>query len=141
MSVIKVRPRRQVTIPKQIFNKLHLEVGDFIEAATEDEKIVLIPKKLVTKMDVIPLNQAEQKTLKKTKAKIEKIREDLAHSRGLTDEEIAVAVKVGLIDPDQTWWWTEQWQKDERAAEKEITEGKLMGPFSTVHDFKNAIEK
>jgi AbrB family looped-hinge helix DNA binding protein len=140
MSVVKVRPRRQVTIPKEIFNKLHLEEGDFIEARAEDQKIVLVPKKLVTKADVIPLNKEEQKILKKAHAKIEKIKQDMARSKGLSEEEIAVAVKVGMIDRDQAWWWTEEWQKSEREVQKEINQGKFMGPFSTVEQFKTAIE-
>ena len=140
MSVIKVRPRRQVTIPKEIFNKLHLQAGDFIEAKAEDQKIVLVPKKLVTKTDVVPLSKEQQKILETTQARIEKIKQDMAHSKGLSQEEIAVAVKVGMIDPDQVWWWAEDWQKGEREAQKEINEGKFMGPFSTVEQFKNAIE-
>ena len=140
MPVIKVRPRRQVTIPKEIFNKLHLEEGDFIEAKVEDERIVLVPKKLVTKTDIIPLNKEEQRILKMAKGKMEKVKRDLAHSKGLSEEEIAVAVKVSLIDKDQTWWWAEEWQKGEREAQKEINEGKLLGPFSTVEQFKSAIE-
>lgn len=140
MSVVKVRPRRQVTIPKEIFNKLHLEEGDFIEAKAEDQKIVLVPKKLVAKPGVIPLTKEEQNSLRKAKVKIEKIKQDLAHSKGLTDQEINVATKVGLIDPDQTWWWTEEWQKSERETQKEINEDKLIGPFRTVEQFKNAIE-
>jgi len=139
MSVIKVRPRRQVTIPKEIFNKLHLEEGDFVEAKTEDQKIVLVPKKLVTKPNIIPLNKEEQNLLKKAKTKMDKIRQDLAHSKGLTEKEINVAVKVGLIDPDQAWWWIEEWQKGERETQKEINEDKLMGPFSSFEQFKNAI--
>ena len=141
MSVVKLRPKRQVTIPKEIFNKLHLVEGDFIEAKAEDQKIVLIPKKLVTKPDVIPLSKGEQNILKKAKTKMEKIKQDLSHSKGLADQEIDVAVKVGLIDPEQTWWWTEEWQKGEREAEKEAREGKLLGPFSTVEQFKSAIER
>ena len=140
MSVVKVRPRRQVTIPKEIFNRLHLEVGDFIEAKAEDQKIVLVPKKLVTKTEVIPLNKEEQKTLKKAKVKIENIKQTPARSKGLTKQEIEVAIKVGLIDEDQAWWWTDEWQKGERAAEKEIEGGKLRGPFSTVEQFKNVLE-
>ena len=139
MSVIKVRPRRQVTIPKEIFNKLHLEEGDFVEAKTEDQKIVLVPKKLVTKPSIIPLTKEEQNLLKKAKTKMDKIRQDLAHSKGLTEKEINVAVKVGLIDPDQAWWWIEEWQKGERETQKEINEDKLMGPFSSFEQFKNAI--
>jgi len=139
MSVVKVRPRRQVTIPKEIFNRLHIEVGDFIEAKAEDEKIVLVPKKLVAKTGVIPLTKEGQRILKNARGKMEKIKQDLAHSKGLTDQEIAVAVKVGLIDQDQTWWWTEEWQKGEREAQKEINEGKLMGPFGSVEQLKTAI--
>lgn len=140
MSVVKVRPRRQVTIPKDIFSKLHLEEGDFMEAKAEDQKIILVPKKLVTKTGIVPLSKGEQKLLKKTQAKIEKIKQDMVHSKGLSNEELAVAVKVGMIDPDQAWWWTEEWQKGEREAQKEINEDNLLGPFSTVEQFKIAIE-
>jgi len=140
MSVVKVRPRRQVTIPKDIFSKLRLEEGDFMEAKAEDQKIVLIPKKLVTKTGVVPLSKGEQTTLKKAQAKIEKIKQDMVHSKGLSDEELAVAVKVRMIDPDQAWWWTEEWQKGERESQKEINEDNLLGPFSTVEQFKIAIE-
>lgn len=140
MSVVKVRPRRQVTIPKDIFSKLHLEEGDFMEAKAEDQKIVLVPKKLVTKTGVVPLSKEEQKILKKTQAKIEKIKQDMVHSKGLSDEELAVAVKVGIIDHEQVWWWTEEWQKGEREAQREINEDNLLGPFSTMEQFKIAIE-
>ena len=77
MSVVKVRPRRQVTIPKEIFNKLHLEEGDFIEAKAEDQKIVLVPQKLVAKTGVVPLSKEEQKTLKTAQTKIERIKQAL----------------------------------------------------------------
>jgi len=92
----------------------------------------------VTKTAVLSLSKKE--TLKKTQAKIEKIKQDMAHSKGLSEEKIAVAVKVGIIDHDQAWWWTEEWQKDEREAQKEINKGKLMVPFSTVEQFKSVIE-
>ena len=64
----------------------------------------------------------------------------MTHSKGLSEEEIAVAVKAGMIDRDQAWWWIEEWQKGKRESQKEINEGKLMGPFSTVEQFKSAIE-
>ena len=140
MSIVKVGPRRQVTIPKEIFTKLHLEEGDFIEARAEDQKIVLVPKKLATKTDIIPLTKEEQKILKKTRDKIDQIKRDMAHSKGLAEGEMVLAIKVGLIDKDQAWWWTEEWQKGERETEKEIREGKLLGPFSTVEQLKSAIE-
>jgi hypothetical protein len=105
----------------------------------EDEKIVLVPKKLVTKTGVIPLSKDGQRILKSAKAKMDKIKQNIVHSKGLTEQEIAIAVKVGLIDKDQTWWWTEEWQKGEREAQKETNAGKFLGPFSSVEQFKTAI--
>jgi len=69
----------------------------------------------------------------KAKEKIEQIQKDIIDSQGLTQEEIKVACKVNLIDPDQAWWWTEEWQKKEREAEKDIKEGKVK-EFSKVED-------
>jgi len=64
------------------------------------------------------VSKEEQRILKKTQAKIEKIKHDMVHSKGLSEEEIAVAVKVGIIDRDQAWWWTEEREKGEREAKK-----------------------
>ena len=86
------------------------------------------------------MTKEEQKILKKTRDKIDQIKRDMAHSKGLAEGEMVLAIKVGLIDKDQAWWWTEEWQKGERETEKEIREGKLLGPFSTVEQLKSAIE-
>ncbi len=111
-----------------------------MEAKAEDQKIVLVPKKLVTKTSVVPLSKEGQKALKKAQAKIEKTKQDMVHSKGLSEEELAVAVKMGMIDYDQAWGWTEEWQNGEREAQKEINEDNLLGPFSTVDQLKAAIE-
>ncbi|OGF54021.1 MAG: hypothetical protein A2Z21_01085 [Candidatus Fraserbacteria bacterium RBG_16_55_9] len=47
MPVVKVMERRQVVIPKEIFDQLKLEIGDYLEAKVESGKIVYIPKQLV----------------------------------------------------------------------------------------------
>lgn len=47
MSVVKVMGRRQVVIPKEIFEELQLEIGDYLEAKIQNGQIVYIPKKLV----------------------------------------------------------------------------------------------
>lgn len=73
MSVIKIRPRQQVTIPKGILSQLHLNAGDFIEAEVEEGKIIITPKRLTVKEDTIPLTKEEQKNLFKTKKKIDQI--------------------------------------------------------------------
>lgn len=47
MPVVKVMERRQVVIPKEIFERLKLAVGDYLEAKVERGMIVYIPKQLV----------------------------------------------------------------------------------------------
>ena len=49
MAAVKIGPKHQVTIPKEVFDALHLEVGDFLDTQVKDNAIVLIPKKLVAK--------------------------------------------------------------------------------------------
>ena len=49
MPAVKIGPKHQVTIPKDVFDSLHLEVGDFLDTQVKDNAIVLIPKKLVAK--------------------------------------------------------------------------------------------
>jgi len=141
MATMRIRPKRQVTIPKEIFDQLHLEIGDFIEARVEEGKIVMIPKKLVTKAEVISLSKEEQEILFRARRKIARIREDLLQSEGLSREEIEVATKVGLIDPEQAWWWTEEWQKGEREAEKEIREGEISSPFKDAAELISHLSK
>ena len=132
MSTTKIGPKHQITIPKEVFEELRLDVGDILEAAVDSGKIVLAPKQLTEKAPIPKLTPKEQKLLLRARQKIEKIRKDLPSSRGITEEEADVAARAGLIDQDQRWWWTEEWQKGERDAESEIRRGKTTGPFSTA---------
>jgi len=49
MPFTRVSPKHQITIPKDAFEKLHLEIGDFLEVDVIDEGLLLIPKKLISK--------------------------------------------------------------------------------------------
>jgi len=49
MPAVKIGPKHQITIPKEVFSSLSLEVGDFLDTRVQDNAIVLIPKKLVAK--------------------------------------------------------------------------------------------
>ena len=48
-STTRIGPKHQITIPKDIFKTLKLEVGDFLEASIDDNTIMLVPKKLIPK--------------------------------------------------------------------------------------------
>ena len=49
MPAVKIGPKHQITIPKDIFESLRLKVGDFVETQIKDNAIVLIPHNLVPK--------------------------------------------------------------------------------------------
>jgi len=49
MAVTKISPKHQITIPKDAFEKLNLEIGDFLEVEAIEEGLILIPKKLISR--------------------------------------------------------------------------------------------
>lgn len=140
MAAVKIGPKHQVTIPQRVFKDLHLNAGDFLDAAAEGGRIVLTPLRLAAKAPAAGLTAAEQKTLLRGRTKIEQMRKDILRAKGLTRGEAAVAAKAGLIEPDQQYWWTEEWQKGERAAEADRRRGRILGSFESVAAMKEAIK-
>lgn len=53
MSTTKIGPKHQITIPRDVFEELRLDVGDILEAEVESGKIVLAPKQLTEKAPVL----------------------------------------------------------------------------------------
>lgn len=49
MAITRISPKHQITIPKEAFEKLHLEVGEFLEVDVAEGGLLLIPKKLISK--------------------------------------------------------------------------------------------
>jgi bifunctional DNA-binding transcriptional regulator/antitoxin component of YhaV-PrlF toxin-antitoxin module len=134
MPAVRIGPKHQVTIPKEVFAHLKLEVGDFLDAAAEQGRVILTPKRLAAKVPALRLSAAEQRMLARVKAKIERIQQNLPRARGLTPEEARVAARAELIDPDQRYWWTEGWQRGERAAEADVRGGRVR-TFASREEF------
>ncbi len=97
MSTTKIGPKHQVTIPKDVFEALHLEIGDILDAQSQAGRVVLMPKRLVEKAPGPDLTAKEQRVLARARRKIERIRKDLGAARGLTASEAALAARAGLI--------------------------------------------
>src|SRR5215475_3924752 len=53
MPIGKIGQRRQVVIPKEIFDALGLHTGDFVEVTQVKRTVVIKPKKLVDADDVL----------------------------------------------------------------------------------------
>ena len=141
MPIVRIGPKHQVTIPKEVFEALSLNPGDFLDATAQGGRIVLTPKHLAAKAPAPRLTAVEQRTLARARAKIEQIQRDLLRAKGLTSDEVQVAAKAGVIDPDQTYWWTEAWQKGERAAEANRRAGRLPVSVATVEALKEGMKK
>ncbi|MFH2065349.1 MAG: AbrB/MazE/SpoVT family DNA-binding domain-containing protein [Pseudomonadota bacterium] len=91
MPAIKIGPKHQITIPKEVFRSLNLEVGDFLDTRVQDNTIVLIPKK--------------------------------------------------LVDKDQEWFWSKDWQEREKEADEAIANNETTGPFEKASDVLKALKK
>ena len=85
MSVVKVMQRRQVVIPKELFDALNLEVGDYLEVRLEGDKLVYIPKKLV--------DRDEWYASKQGQATIAKALEDIKQGKGEEFEDVDALIK------------------------------------------------
>ncbi len=135
----KITSSHRITIPKPVFEKLGLKVGDMIEVIEENGKVVLIPQQMVYSPP--KLSKREQEILARAKDKIKTINEDMLNSKGLTEAEANVAVKTGLIDPEQKYWWLESWQRGEREAERDEREGRSSSTFETAEGLLTHLHK
>jgi len=68
------------------------------------------------------------------------INSNLRTARGLTEAETRVAAQAGLIAADQRWWWTEQWQKGERKAQRDIDAGRVSKVYDDVDEALRALK-
>jgi len=51
--ISKIGPRRQVVIPKDIYDNLGLTQGDFVEVAQKKNQIIVKPKRLIDAEDTL----------------------------------------------------------------------------------------
>lgn len=133
MSTTWVRPGHRIIIPKDVAEKLHLEVGDALEAEVRRGKLVFVPKRAKEHKQEPERSPAERRMLARIRRKLDRIRTDLISARGLTPREAELAAEAGLITTEQRWWWTEQWQRGERQAERELRAGRTKA-FGSAED-------
>ena len=57
------------------------------------------------------------------------------------DKKEGILIKpVRVIPSDQEYFYTKEWQKGESEADKDISEGRLSGPYETVNDLIKELE-
>jgi AbrB family looped-hinge helix DNA binding protein len=52
---------------------------------------------------------------------------------GLEKEEIVLKPRK-LIDPAQGWFWTKEWQKEEKEVDQQIKKGELSPKFRSANE-------
>ena len=57
-AVSRIGQRRQVVIPKAVFDALQLQEGDFLEMTVERGRLAMQPKRLVDVSDVLTKSEA-----------------------------------------------------------------------------------
>jgi AbrB family looped-hinge helix DNA binding protein len=134
MPLRKVRKFYQVSLPARLSKKFGIAEGDYVAMEETEGGILVKPVTVTERIPAARLTLKEQRILEKARAKMAKIKVDLASAKGLTKEEARVATKAGLIDPAQAWWWLEPWQKKERDAEVDLKAGRVSGPYENVED-------
>jgi AbrB family looped-hinge helix DNA binding protein len=90
MPTLKLGAKRQIVLPKEITERLHLEPGEELEAYTTDKAVVLVPRKHIPK--------------------------------------------------DQRWYYTDEWQQMMQEAFEDLKAGRMLGPFESVQEFKQAVD-
>ncbi len=87
----ELRPRRQLTLPRSICEKLGIGPGDKLELSVEDSKLVLTPKKVKALNALREIQEAFQRsgiTEEELLAEGRKIRKELVKERyGLEYED------------------------------------------------------
>ena len=78
MPIGKIGQRRQVVIPKEIFDALGLQTGDFVEVTQVKRTVVIKPKKIVDADEVLTPEQKAQ-----IDARLAEAEEDIKHGRVL----------------------------------------------------------
>lgn len=88
---VQLRPRRQITLPKEICDKLGVAPGDKLELSVEDSSVVLTPKKVKALNALREIQEAFQRsgiTLEEMLEEDRKIRRELIKERyGLEVED------------------------------------------------------
>jgi AbrB family looped-hinge helix DNA binding protein len=51
-----------------------------------------------------------------------------------------VVTRAQVIPPDQAWFWSERWQRMEKAAQADIESGKVV-EYETAHDAISALDQ
>ncbi len=86
MELVKVKTKAQITLPHKIREALGIEEGDYLQVMVEDNKIVLVPQALVTKLPPVSLSETGERMLEEA---LEDVREGRVQEHDSVESLIA----------------------------------------------------
>ena len=124
MAVVKVSITDEGHIPigPEVLARVYMRAGDEIEIEPVARGVLLIKSRSLAQ---------EETRLTQIKQKMARIRQDLATAEWLTLDDLLLAAQYNLIDPEQGYWWSEEWQAGEREVEQEKETGQVAA-FESV---------
>jgi AbrB family looped-hinge helix DNA binding protein len=57
------------------------------------------------------------------------------------EQSLLKVVPKAVVDKNHAWFWTKEWQKEEREAGKEFESGKMSASFNTINELRKHLEK
>jgi len=124
MTVVRVNITGEGHIPleAEVLARVSMRAGDEVEIEPVTRGVLLIKSRSLAQ---------EEARLAQVRRKMVQIRDNLAAAEGLTLDEILLAAQYDLIDPEQGYWWSEEWQAGEREVEQERETGQVAA-FESV---------
>lgn len=114
IAVQTVDRHHKVKLPEEFLQRMKINAGVILHIEISGNRLILRP---ATRRKNYPSASA----ILKVQKKITQINNKASRAKGLTKAELEVAIKAGLIDKKQAWFWSTAWQKLEREADRSRT--------------------
>lgn len=114
IAVQTVDRHHKIKLPEEFLKRTKISAGVVLHIEISGDRLILRPA-------ARRKNYPSASMILKVQKKIAQINNNAPRAKGLTKAELEAAIKAGLIDKRQAWFWSVAWQKMEREADRSRT--------------------